>query len=186
MADIEWTMEDVQDVHETRPEERPIVPVGTHRLTIKAAEVGPNEYRTHSAKNPDGICLKLRLELDRNHKLIFDDLPKHQPWRGAQLGEALGLQADGGTLRVSPDLVSGQTVYAMVEHYTSKAGRTSAVVKKYLAAKTPATPAAKTPPPARTPAAKVKAASPGIGSDDIPFALLLQIVAAATAMGVLA
>lgn len=182
--DITWTMDEetTQDVHETRPEERPIVPAGTHRLTIKAAEVGPNEYRTHE-RNPDGICLKLRLELDRDHKLIFDDLPQHQPWRGAQLGQALGLQADGNTLRVSPDVVSGQTVYAMVEHYTSKAGKTSAVVKRYLAPpERPATP----PPVARTPAAKVKAAAPGIGSDDIPFALLLQIVAAAAAMGVLA
>ena len=170
MADIEWTMEDVQDVHETRPEERPIVPVGTHKLTIKAAEVGPNQYRTHETKNPDGICLKLRLELDRDHRLIFDDLPQHQPWRGGQLAEALGLQADGGTLRVSPDVVSGQTVYAMVEHYTSKAGKVSAVVKRYLAAKAPATPAKPAAqPPARTPAAKVKAARPDIGSDDIPF-----------------
>ena len=167
MADMEWTMDDVtQDVHETRNEERPIVPVGTHRLTIKAAEVGPNQYRT-SDSNPDGICLKLRLELDRDHKLVFDDLPKHQPWRGAQLAQAFGLEADGGTLRVSPDLVSGQTVYAMVEHYTSKAGKTSAVVKRYLAP--PAAPKPAATPAARTPAAKVRAASPDIGSDDIPF-----------------
>ena len=165
MQDITWTMDETQDVHETRPEERPIVPAGTHRLTIKAAEVGPNQYRTHDT-NPDGICLKLRLELDRDHKLIFDDLPQHQPWRGAQLGQALGLVADGNTLRVSPDLVSGQVVYAVIEHYTSKAGKTSAVVKRYL--DPPQTPAAK-PPSARTPAAKVKAASPEIGSDDIPF-----------------
>lgn len=164
--EITWTMDETtQDVHETRPEERQIVPAGTHKLTIKAAEVGPNEYRTHE-RNPDGICLKLRLELDRNHKLVFDDLPQHQPWRGAQLGEALGIVSEGNTLRVSPDVVSGQTVYAVVEHYTSKAGKTSAVVKRYLAP--PERPAEK-PPAARTPAAKVKAASPAIGSDDVPF-----------------
>lgn len=166
MADIEWTIDDeFQDVHETRPEERQIVPAGTHRLTIKAAEVGPNQYRTHE-RNPDGICLKLRLELDRYHKLVFDDLPQHQPWRGAQLAEALGIQADGNTLRVSPDVVSGQTVVAMVEHYTSKAGKTSAVVKRYITAEKPEAPRS---PAARTAAAKVKAASPGIGNDDIPF-----------------
>jgi hypothetical protein len=174
MTDITFTIDEtMQNVHETRPEERPIVPVGTHRLTIRAAEVGPNEYRTHE-RNPDGICLKLRLELDRDHKLIFDDLPQHQPWRGAQLGAALGLQAEGNTLRVSPDVVSGQTVYAMVEHYTSKAGKTSAVVKKYLPQ--PDRHAAK-PPVARTPAAKVKAAAPEITSDDIPFLWVLPLVA---------
>lgn len=167
MADITWTMDsDTQDSCETRIEDRPIVPAGTHRLTIRAAEVGPNQYRTHE-RNPDGTCLKLRLELDRDHKLIFDDLPQHQPWRGAQLGEALGLQADGNTLRVSPDVVSGQAVYAVVEHYTSKAGKTSAVVKRYMAPPTPV--ATSKPSAARTPAAKVRAASPAIGSDDIPF-----------------
>ena len=166
MTDITWTMDDAefpQDVHQTLPEERPLVPAGTHRLTIRHAAVGPNEYRT-SDSNPDGICLKLRLELDRDHKLIFDDLPKHQPWRGGQLARALGLQADGNTITVSPDVVSGQSVIAMVEHYTSKAGKVSAVVKRYLEP-----PAAKATPPARTPAAKVKAAAPAIGSDDIPF-----------------
>lgn len=164
--DITWTMDETtEDVHETRTEEREIVPAGTHKLLIKAAEVGPNEYRTHD-RNPDGICLKLRLVLDQHHKWIFDDLPEHQPWRGAQLGKALGIEAEGNTLRVSPDVVSGQTVYAIVEHYTSKAGKTSAVVKRYL----PPPPAATIKPvAARTAAAKVKASSPSIGSDDVPF-----------------
>lgn len=167
--DIEWTMEDVQDVHETRAEEREIVPVGTHRLTIKEAEVGPNEYRT-SDTNPDGICLKLRLELNRGHKLIFHDVPQHQPWMAGQLARALGIQPDGSKLRLSPDMVAGQTVIAIVEHYTSKAGKTSAVIKRYLepnaapvaAAKPAAAPKAAN---ARQPAAKVTDSF----EDDIPF-----------------
>jgi hypothetical protein len=51
----------------------------------------------------------------------------------------------------------------------------SAVVKKYV----PMQAAAKTSPPARTPSAKVKAASPAIGSDDIPFAWLMAAFIAA-------
>jgi len=163
--DIEWSIDETQDVHGTRPEEYDIVPVGTHRLKIVSADVGPNQWKTDEKTNPDGICLKLRLELDASHKHIYHDLPKHRPYMGAQLAEALGLQADGNTLRVSPDAVIGQVVIAMVEHYTSKAGKVSAVIKKYLPGPV-AAPAAK---PARTPAAKVKAASPAIGSDDIPF-----------------
>ena len=163
--DIEWSIDEMQDVHGTRPEEYDIVPVGTHRLKIVSADVGPNQWKTDEKTNPDGICLKLRLELDASHKHIYHDLPKHRPYMGAQLAEALGLQADGNTLRVSPDEVIGQVVIAMVEHYTSKAGKVSAVIKKYLPGPV-AAPAAK---PARTAAAKVRAASPAIGSDDIPF-----------------
>jgi hypothetical protein len=84
---------------------------------------------------------------------------------GAELAKAIGLEAEGNTLRVSPEAVLGQVVIAMVEHYTSKAGKVSAVIKKYLPGPVPPQ-AAK---PARTPAARVRAASPAIGSDDIPF-----------------
>jgi hypothetical protein len=160
-------------VHSTRPEEYDIVPVGTHRLKIVSAEVGPNQWKTDEKTNPDGICLKLRLELDATHKHIYHDLPKHRPYMGAQLAEALGLQAAGNTLRVSPEAVLGQTVIAMVEHYTSKAGKVSAVIKKYLPGPVPPQ-AAK---PARTAAAKVRATSPAIGSDDIPFAWIVAVSA---------
>jgi hypothetical protein len=90
------------------------------------------------------------------------------------LAKAIGLEADGNTLRVSPEAVLGQVVIAMVEHYTSKAGKVSAVIRKYLPGPASA-PAAK---PARTPAAKVKAASPAIGSDDIPFLWLVPLLVA--------
>ncbi len=163
--DIEWTMDETQDVHGTRPEEYDIVPVGTHRLKVVAAEVGPNQWKTDEKTNPDGICLKLRLEFDATHRHIYHDLPKHRPYMGAELAKAIGLQADGNTLRVSPEAVLGQTVIAMVEHYTSKAGKVSAVIKKYLPGPVPQQ-AAK---PARTAAAKVRAAASAIGSDDIPF-----------------
>jgi len=160
--DIEWAMEDIGRPVDGRAEERELVPEGTHRLKIIAAEVGPNPHKT-SEKNPDGICMMLRLELDGRHRWVFHDIPKHQPWLGAQLAEAIGLQADGNTLRVSPEVVKDKTVLATIEHYVSKAGRTSAIVKRYMA------PDQKQQRPARTPAAKVKAASPAIGSDDIPF-----------------
>jgi hypothetical protein len=160
--EIEWVMEDAVGSSDVRLEERELVPEGTHRLKIIAAEVGPNPHKT-SKKNPDGICLMLRLELDGRHRWVFHDIPKHKPWEGAQLADAIGLQADGNTLRVSPEAVKDQTVFATIEHYTSKAGRTSAIVKRYLAAEQ------KQQRPARTPAAKVRASAPAIGSDDVPF-----------------
>ena len=160
------------DVHTQLPEERTIVPVGTHVATIRRAEEGPNQWKTDETSNPDGICLKLRLAVG-NHKFIFHDLPKHQPWLAKQLADALGIVPEGNTLRVVPSEIEGREVTVEVTHYTAKSGNVSAVVKKYV----PMPAAAKATPPARTPAAKVKAVSPGIGSDDIPFAWLVALVA---------
>lgn len=163
---MDWDMnidEDFpQDVHKQTPEEREIVPVGTHLATIKRAEEGPNQWKTSDA-NPDGICLKLRLAVG-NHKFIFHDLPKHVPWMAKQLADALGIQPDGKTLRVVPADIEGREVRVEVEHYTSKAGRVSAVVKRYLPAKPAAAPAK-----ARVPAAKVREELKVAGADDIPF-----------------
>lgn len=164
MDSIEWTMDDDRgDVHQTQPEERQPVPEGTHQMTIKAAKVGPNQYRTSDA-NPDGICLSLRLELDSAHLLVFDDLPQDKPWRAGQLARALGIEPDGSRLRLSPDVVMGKTVVAMVERYTSKAGKVSSVIKRYLEPKTTGQPVAKSP-PVRKPVAKVSESF----EDDIPF-----------------
>jgi 16S rRNA G1207 methylase RsmC len=159
------------DVHTQLPEERTIVPVGTHVATIKKAEEGPNQWKVDDA-NPDGICLKLRLSIGQ-HKFVFHDLPKHLPWMAKQLADALGIVPEGNTLRVVPEDIEGREVTVEIVHYTSKSGKVSAVVKKYV----PMQAAAKTTPPARTPAAKVKAVSPGIGSDDIPFLWLAALVA---------
>jgi 16S rRNA G1207 methylase RsmC len=162
------------DVHTQLPEERTIVPVGTHKAVIKKAEEGPNQWKVDETSNPDGICLKLRLAVG-NHKFIFHDLPKHLPWMAKQLADALGIVPEGNTLRVVPEDIEGREVTVEVTHYTAKSGNVSAVVKKYV----PMTVAAKTATPARTPAAKVKASSPAIGSDDIPFAWLMAAMIAA-------
>jgi len=166
------------DVHTQLPEERTIVPVGTHKAVIKKAEEGPNQWKVDDTSNPDGICLKLRLSIGQ-HKFVFHDLPKHLPWMAKQLADALGIVPECNTLRVVPEDIEGREVTVEIVHYTSKSGKVSAVVKKYV----PATGAAKTTPPARTPAAKGKASSPAIGSDDIPFAWLMAAFVAAIGGG---
>ena len=156
------------DVHKTMSEERTIVPVGTHVATIKKAEEGPNQWKTDETSNPDGICLKLRLVVG-NHKFIFHDLPKHQPWLAKQLADALGIVPEGNTLRVVPSEIEGREVTVEVTHYTAKSGNVSAVVKKYvpLAAKSAA-------PKRQTLPQKAHAAfKSAAGADDIPFAWLM-------------
>lgn len=172
---MDWDMnidEDFpSDVHKTLPEERTIVPVGTHVATIKLAEEGPNEWKKTDA-NPDGICLKLRLSIGQ-HKFVFHDLPKHLPWMAKQLADALGIQPDGNTLRVVPSEIEGREVTVEIVHYTSKSGKVSAVVKKYVPlADKPTAPKRQTLP--QKAAATFKAAA---GADDIPFAWLVALIA---------
>lgn len=169
---MDWTMTQDEpfpaDVHKTMPEERTIVPVGTHTAVIKKAEEGPNQWKTDETSNPDGICLKLRLAVG-NYKFVFHDLPKHQPWLAKQLADALGIVPEGNTLRVVPADIEGREVTVDVVHYTAKSGNVSAVVKRYvpLDAK-PAAPKRQTLP--QKAAATFKANG---GSDDIPFAWLM-------------
>ena len=173
---MDWTMTQDEpfpaDVHKTMPEERTIVPVGTHTAVIKKAEEGPNQWKTDETSNPDGICLKLRLAIG-NYKFVFHDLPKHQPWLAKQLADALGIAPEGNTLRVVPADIEGREVTVDVVHYTAKSGNVSAVVKRYvpLDAK-PAAPKRQTLP--QKAAATFKANG---GSDDIPFAWLVAMIA---------
>ena len=145
--------------------EREIVPAGRHTMTIKHAEEGPNEYK-RSDENPEGMCLKLRLsDADGRYKFVFDDLPqaKSLAWRARQLAAAVGVIAVGETLSLVPDELVGQAVDVEISHYTSKAGKVSAVVKRYIERRdAPAKPAAKS----RTTAAKVTAS---LDDDVVPF-----------------
>jgi len=141
-------------------QERDIVPAGTHRMVIKVAEEGPNEFKT-SDTNPNGDCLKLRLAtVDGNYKFVFHDIPKHLPWMAANLADALGIKAVGERLTLTPDDCREQIVTVEISHYTSKAGKTSAVVKRYV----PASVAEKAKPATATRARPVAATA-----DDIPF-----------------
>lgn len=154
-------------------QDREIVPAGVHTMTIVNVEEGPNEYKRSDA-NPDGLCIKLRLSTGA-YKFIFDDIPMHLGWRAKQLAEAVGILPVGGKLSLTPDDLADKAVTVEVSHYTSKAGKVSAVVKRYLPAT--ATPAASAPKRQTLPqkaAATFKAAA---GGDDIPFMWMVTLVA---------
>jgi len=161
-------------------QEREIVPAGIHTMTIVNVEEGPNEYK-RSDDNPDGLCIKLRLSTG-TYKFVFDDIPKHLAWRAKQLAEAVGILPVGGKLSLTPDDLADKTVTVEVSHYTSKAGKVSAVVKRYMPAT--AAPAAATPAKRQTlpqkAAATFKAAA---GADDIPFAWLMAALIASVIGG---
>jgi len=155
---MDFVIEDVQ----SQPVmlERDIVPAGVHEMTIKHAEEGPNQYKTADS-NPDGMCLKLRLATTGgNYKFVFDDIPKHLGWRAKQLADAIGVTAAGGKVSLDPDSLVGAALTVEVSHYTSKAGKVSAVVKKYVPAG---------PKPAAPKAKPKSVAAQAVGDDEIPF-----------------
>ena len=161
----------VEDIDQTATLERDIVPAGVHVMTITNAEEGPNQYKV-SDENPDGMCLKLRLSTGA-YKFVFDDIPKHLGWRAKQLASALGIVPVGGRLSLDPMDLHNQAVTVEISHYTSKAGKLSAVVKRYVpATETQATPVARAAAPAPAqPAVKRRTAVVRQESnlDDIPF-----------------
>jgi hypothetical protein len=152
------------------PGERPLVPAGIQTLTIRSAEDGFNEYKKCD-DNPEGVCLKLRLATEGNHRFVFDDLPMHLGWRAKQLAAAVGIVPVGERLVIRDEELVGQKVSVEITHYTSKAGKVSAVVKRYLPAT--ATPAAPASTPRRTAAQKIVASLP---DDDIPFLWLVPLL----------
>jgi len=154
-----------EDQQDSAPAERELVPPGIHEMTIVHCEEGPNEWKT-SDTNPEGMCLKLRLSLGQ-YKFVFDDIPQHLGWRAKQLAAALGTGPDGETLELTPEDLIDQAVRVEISSYTSKAGKTSSVVKKYL----PAAAAAEKPKSAKkkpklTPAVALASVD---DEDDIPF-----------------
>ena len=158
---MDFTYEEQQ---ENQVQEREIVPVGIHEMEIRHAEEGTNEWKQHES-NPEGMCLKLRLSTGQ-YKFIFDDIPQHLGWRAKQLAESVGQGVDGQRISLEPDSLVGQTIRVEVSHYTSKAGKVSAVVKKYLqAADKPA--AKKAAKKARVTTAVALASDDD--DDDIPF-----------------
>jgi len=144
--------------------DRPLVPVGTHTMTIVHAEEGPNEYK-RTDENPEGLCLKLRLGTDGGHRFVFDDLPQHLAWRAQQFASALAIVPAGQSLDLVPGDLVGQKVTVEITHYTSKAGKVSAVVKRYV----PATATPKATKTAGPSAATRRAVMANMPDDEIPF-----------------
>jgi len=162
------------DVHALRPEEREIVPAGVHRATIKKAEERCVEWKKNDA-NPSGECLSLRLSVG-NFQYVFADIPSDKTWLARQLADALGIVAADGTLRIVPGDIEGEEIEVEFKHFTNRQGVTKADVKAYVPKVTaPAAPPAKRQTLPQKAAAVFKAAA---GTDDIPFAWLVAVIAA--------
>ena len=140
--------------------ERVDLPEGIHDLQIKTV-----------AEDAERLVLELTHE-DRRYWWVKCSLKKGQTWARvlvAQLAGALALSEQEWAETQSDDL-TGRRVRAEIRHRAGDNGRVFVNVWKFMPIEQLAEEAAVVAKrPARTPAAKVKAASPSIGSDDIPF-----------------
>jgi hypothetical protein len=170
---MDWDIS-VQEPEQAAPEstERLDLPEDTHELKIMTV-----------AENATQLVLELAHD-DRRYWWVKLTLKKGQTWARvlvAQLAGALALSEQEWGETQSDDL-TGRRVRAEIRHRAGDNGRVFVNVWKFLPIEQleqEAAVVAKR--PARTPAAKVKAASPSIGSDDIPFAWL--IATSATFLG---
>lgn len=158
MVDWDVFSDDEQQPQAAATGEKIDLPEGTHDLQIKRV-----------AQENGDVLLELAHE-DRRYWWAKVKAKKGQGWAKEllrTLAESLGMTADEWAAAALDELV-GRRVRGEILHRVDKQGRNWVNVVKFL----PAEDATQEPPkakPARTPAAKVKAASPAIGSDDIPF-----------------
>ena len=158
---MDWNIS-VDEPQQAAPEstDRMDLPEGVYELQIKTV-----------SQETTQLVLELAHE-DRRYWWVKVSLKKGQTWARvlvAQLAGALALSEQEWADTASDDL-TGRRVMAEIRHRAGNNGRVFVNVWKFMPIEQLAEEAAVVAKkPARTPAAKVRAASPAIGSDDIPF-----------------
>lgn len=156
---MDWDIS-VDEPQQTATGERLDVPEGTHDFQIKSV-----------AEDATQLVIELAHD-DRRYWLVKCSLKKGQGWARALVGQlagALAMSPQEWSQTASDDM-TGRRVRAEIYHKGRDNGRVFVNVGKFLPIEQLVEEAAAVAKrPARTPAAKVKAASPAIGSDDIPF-----------------
>jgi hypothetical protein len=166
---MDWNIS-VDEPQQAAPEstERMDLPEGVHELQIKTV-----------SEDTTQLVLELAHE-DRKFWWVKVTFKKDQNWARvlvSQLAAALALSAQEWSDTQMDDL-TGRRVMAEIRHRVGTNGRTFVNVWKFLPIEQLAEEAAEVAKkPARTPAAKVKATAPAIGSDDIPFLWLVAVIA---------
>ncbi len=152
--------------------EQTFVPDGTHVAKIAWAGIQKKDW-AKGDKNPDGQVLTVKLEVHPKYRPVWESIPCHQRGRVEQLCRAARIDPPRGEWderELKGQMATVETVLAL-----SKSGNEYVKVVAWKPGPEPL-PKAVREAPARTPAAKVKASSPGLGSDDVPFAWLVPFL----------
>jgi hypothetical protein len=145
--------------------DRPLAPEGTHTAKIVWAGEQLREWARDEQANPTGAVLTLKLDVGQAYRPLWESVRIH--WRSSieAICRAAGVDIPTSGAEWSESQLVGQVVQIEVLAAVSKGGREYVKIEKW---RQPEAPKVETR-AARTPAAKVKAASPSVGSDDIPF-----------------
>jgi hypothetical protein len=108
-----------------------LVPRGTFRVEIVKAERKAVPWRATTA-NPGGDCITLRLRAAVGYSLVFCDLPDDKPWLRRHVAAAVGIVPD----MCVPEELPGRQAQVEIDHVQTRDGRTKAVVRKWLPART--------------------------------------------------
>ena len=150
--------------------ERDVLEKGIHEMKIALCQWSTSEYNT-SDNNPEGNRLEIRLAKVGFTGFIFADIGQHEGWKAKSLAAALGL-AWSPSAFADPGEFVGQSLMVGTDTWTSKAGKTRAVVDRWIAAPVAVEQPAKVVPKSlpKSPAQKAAAQFAQHGDpDDIPF-----------------
>jgi len=157
---MDWNISAEQPQQAAPRSERVELPEDTHELKIMTV-----------AEDATQLVIELAHD-DRKFWWVTVTLKKDQNWANvvvSQLAAALALSPHEW-LETQKDDLTGRRVRAEIRHKAGNNGRLFVNVWKFMPIEQLAEEAAEVAKrPARTPAAKVKATAPAIGSDDIPF-----------------
>lgn len=146
--------------------EQTFAPDDTHVGKIVWAGIQKKDW-AKADRNPEGKVLTVKIEVAPKYLPIWESIPCHQRGRVEQLCRSARIDPPRGVWserQLKDCTVTIETVLAM-----SKAGNEFVKVVAWKPGPEPLPKAVRESAPARTPAAKVRAASPSIGGDDIPF-----------------
>lgn len=155
---MDWNIAVDEPQQATPRGDRVELPEDTHELKIMTV-----------AEDATQLVIELAHD-DRKFWWVTVTLKKDQNWANvvvSQLAAALALSPQEW-LETHKDDLTGRRVRAEIRHKAGNNGRLFVNVWKFLPIEQLAEEAAAKR-PVRTPAAKVKATAPAIGSDDIPF-----------------
>ena len=146
--------------------EQGFVPDGTHVAQIKWVGIQNKDWAKND-RNQEGKVLAVKLEVSAKYKPVWESIPCHQRGKVEQLCRAARVDPPRGEWderELKGQMATVETVLAL-----SKAGNEFVKVVAWKPGPAPLPKEVREAAPRKTPAQKVRAASPAIGSDDVPF-----------------
>ena len=171
---MNWDVFQAEEIESPVAVEQQFVPDGTHVAKITWSGIQTKDWAKGTG-NPEGKVLTVKLEVSARYRPIWESIPCHHRGKVEQLCRSARVDPPAGEW--DEKVLKGQHATIDTLLALSKAGNEYVKIAAWKPGPDPL-PKEIREAPARTPAAKVRAASPGISGDDIPFVWLVPFVVA--------